>query len=301
MPRTTKFIKWPGSKTAAAPIVGPIVAKRLETATTLVVPFAGSLALCQWLHAHGHLEGKRVLCNDYNPWLINAWRVVRDEAASEKLVEKLEELTRVWHALTEEGKEEAYLNLREKLRGEPEGGPRAPGDAALFLFFNRTCFNGIWRESVKSGLNVPIGKRANGGFLKLPNWEKCIEAGSWVRDVDFEFCQGDFRNFLDCLWGDRATWVVYADPPYYKKFVNYNKLGFKDADQMDVIAHLESIADKGGCSILSNSADLVYLRQTSGAHALDINKWTYNFFDSKTSVSCAKDKGELKEILAVLG
>lgn len=297
MARTAKFIKWPGSKTAAARIVGPIVAKRLEAKDTLVIPFAGSLALCEWLHAAGHLKGKKVICNDFNPWLINAWRVVNDKALSDLLLKELESMTKNWEEIPWGlGKEKAFDNLREDLRStEPAQG--SPLHAAWFLFFNRTCFNGLWRESKKSGLNVPVGKKANGDFMKLPDWEETIKAGSWVRDVDIEFSHGDFREFLDGIYGDRKDMVVYADPPYHAKFVGYNKLGFNKWDQGAVIEHLERVAlEERGCSILSNSAELY------GSDVVwNINRWTVSFFDSKTSVSCGKDKGKLKELVAVCG
>jgi DNA adenine methylase len=94
--------------------------------------------------------------------------------------------------------------------------------AALFMFLNKTCFRGIYREG-PNGFNVPYGH-----YKTSPNIITKLDLDTisyLIRDVKF-ICQ-DFRDSIkEINTGD----YVYLDPPYApineKSFVGYTKDGF---------------------------------------------------------------------------
>ena len=99
---------------------------------------------------------------------------------------------------------------------------------------------------------------------------------------------------MDTLDGRGIPWedaVIYADPPYYKKFVGYNKNGFSLDDQVDLVVQMEDYAVAGCRGVLSNSAEF--------ASHLG-NKWNVKYFKSSMSVACSAVKGKLPEMIGVL-
>lgn len=316
MGKTQKYIKWPGSKYAAASVVGPVVAAQLQGRDRLVVPFAGSLALTQWLAERGHLDSVKVYVNDYNQHLINAWRAVFDRDRAKKVLGILKLQSKLWVRKHEKGEwvdevntktgksrrvykapecEAMFDRIKTQLNSDLSNDPVY--SAALFLFFNRTCFNGLWRESKKTGLNVPIGRTSKRDYMNIPDWEAVLEAGSWVRDLDIVFAHGDFHKFLRYdfyeagLAQDLDDTVVYADPPYHNKFVQYNANGFSEDRESELASELTLFARNQAICVMSNSAEF--------ADKLDF-QWVKTLFSSKTSVSCAADKGQMDEMVAVL-
>tara|TARA_B100000745_G_scaffold297290_2_gene244016 strand:- start:2874 stop:3689 length:816 start_codon:yes stop_codon:yes gene_type:complete len=264
------------------------------------------------------LEGKRVIANDYNPYIVNLWRVLQDEDLTEQLLDRLQVYTTeiifrqnegAWVAkptkkspdrrlFVSQPFEEYWYSLRTRLNSHRVVGslPNLSVEyAALFLVFNRTCFNGLWRESSKSGLNVPIGRRANGDYMTLPNWDDVIEAGEWVRDLDILFVNQSWEIFLDeYVYDPRLRCVVYCDPPYYKKFVGYNSFGFCADTQADLAITLFEVASHTGSDIVvSNSAE-------ADPFYVDSQGWVKSFFDSRTSVSGSSQKDDMSELIAVL-
>ena len=70
---------------------------------------------------------------------MNVYRVIQN--SPEELIKKLEGIQREYHALTEHADRRAYF--MEKRAFFNEGGPDDVTRAALFIFFMRTCYNGI--------------------------------------------------------------------------------------------------------------------------------------------------------------
>ena len=94
--------------------------------------------------------------------------------------------------------------------------------SALFLFLNKTCFRGVYREG-PHGFNVPFGHyKKTPTFLSKEEFEHLHEL---IKDVEFSCC-----NFEDSFSKMQEGDFVYLDPPYAPQksdsFVSYTKDGF---------------------------------------------------------------------------
>ena len=99
--------------------------------------------------------------------------------------------------------------------------------SAMFLFLNKTCFRGVYREG-PNGFNVPWGH-----YKKAPSCSELTEVSKLIKDVQFRQC--DFRQaFKNVRKGD----FIYLDPPYAPEtkssFVGYTKDGFGKEDHEDL-------------------------------------------------------------------
>src|SRR5437867_3225375 len=108
--------------------------------------------------------------------------------------------------------EDHYYMVRERFNDAP--------NSLDFLFLNRSCFNGVMRFNRKGQFNVPYCHKserfAQSYITKIAN-----QVGS-IRQVlarlDWTFTTSDFRVTLGDL---QPTDLVYADPPYAGRHVDY--------------------------------------------------------------------------------
>lgn len=122
--------------------------------------------------------------------------------------------------------------------------------SALFIFLNRTAFNGLYRVNRQGRFNVPYGQYLN----PLICDEKTLKADSTaLRNV--EILCGDFEATEEYA---RENTLYYLDPPYRpitstSAFTSYTKEGFSDAEQQRVATFCKKIAQRGAVFIASNS------------------------------------------------
>jgi site-specific DNA-adenine methylase len=254
---------------APVEVVGPIVAEHLQYRQTLIVPFAGSMTMLEWLAENGHLENKKVIVNDINSHLINAWKCVDDSEKTRKLFDSLQLYTRIWNRKHEKG---YWASECHPKTGKQRNMYRAPEceamfermktklarpiedevlSATLFLLFNRLCFNGLWRMNKSGSLVTPIGRTGKRDYLTLPDWRKVIGVGSWVRNLDIEFNAFDWAWFM--AGSALEDSVIYAHPPHYSKYNQYTTSGFAQGPLLDYLTKRKFV--KGVTCVLSNSIE----------------------------------------------
>jgi len=137
-------------------------------------------------------------------------------------------------------------------------------EAALLLYLNRTCYNGLYRENSAGGFNVPIGRYAD------PDWVQAdrIRAASRV----LEPATLDNADFADVLAEAGAGDLVYCDPPYEPMsatadFAEYSAGGFDRDDQERLLDAVCRLDDRGVHVVLSNSG-VTYDRYTDAGFAV---------------------------------
>ena len=151
------FVKWVGGKTQLLDEVRKSlpVDLHLRDNITYVEPFVGGGAVLFWiLQAYPNIS--RAIINDINPELICTYRVIQNSVSS--LISQLEMLQSQYISLDVAERKEYYLEKRKLFNTKSCSNIET---AALFIFLNRTCFNGLYRVNSKGEFNVPHGKYVN--------------------------------------------------------------------------------------------------------------------------------------------
>lgn len=101
-----------------------------------------------------------------------------------------------------------YISKREKFNDLKINGSEVENieKAALMIFLNKTCFNGLYRVNKKGLFNVPMGAYKNPLICDEKNLRTVSEKLQNVRII----C-GDYRKSAEFI--DKHTFV-YFDPPY---------------------------------------------------------------------------------------
>jgi DNA adenine methylase len=230
--RPRPFLKWAGGK---ATLVEEI-AKRVpptETFTRYVEPFVGGGAFFFWIHHELPLLTCRIA--DRNPLLTNTYIVVRDA---------VDELISALQVYAKKHSSEHYYEVRQS-------NPTDPVErAALFIYLNRTCYNGLWRVNRRGEFNVPLGKYTKPKIVDERNLRLVSRT---LRDVEI-LCV-DFEDAVsDCGRDD----LIYFDPPYQplsttSRFTAYTPEGFGREEQERLARVFETLRKKDAFVILSNS------------------------------------------------
>ena len=122
--------------------------------------------------------------------------------------------------------------------------------AALFIFLNRTCFNGLFRVNKSNHFNVPIGSYKKPMICDADNIFAVSEALQKV-----EILTGDYQQTL--LYAEKPA-LFYFDPPYKplsktSSFNTYSKEEFDDNEQIRLRDFCKTLNTLEHNWILSNS------------------------------------------------
>lgn len=223
-------IRWTGSKKRLLRYLRPKVPKKFNTYYELFIG-AGSLFF--------DLEHSPSVINDTNPELINFYEVLK--SSCDDLINSV---------CSFKSTEENYYQIREWDR-QPDWKNRSSLDrAARFLYLNRNCFNGVWRQNPKTGFhNVPWGH-----LSKNPDYRiETLKKSSFLLQNTTIACQ-DFQAFESQISkGD----FVYLDPPFARNSNNglthYGISDFTEKDQERLVFFCKSIHSKEATFLLSNS------------------------------------------------
>ena len=166
------FVKWAGGKRQLLP---QIKERMPEKYNHYYEPFVGGGAVIF------ELLPANALINDINKALINVYKQIRNiPEVFLKLVKKLDK--EMW----EDGKEYYYF-LREHYNNKLIKAEYDVELAALFVFINKHCFNGLYRVNGKGLFNVPYNnsRRASATENTIMEISKYLQSVT-IMDGDFE-------------------------------------------------------------------------------------------------------------------
>ena len=241
------FLKWVGGKGQLINELEKFLpADGERNLTKYAEPMVGGGALLFSILSKYDFE--ELYISDINAELINSYIVVRDNIDS--LVEKLTEMQAVFLPMNENGRKYFYYNARDKFNALQLSQETAVEKAALFIFLNKTCFNGLYRVNKKGQFNVPMGAYKNPTICDENNLRNISNA---LQNV--EIVCGDYT--LSEVFIDNNTFV-YIDPPYRpisetSAFTSYNSDSFDDNEQIRLSQYIERIDKEGAKIVLSNS------------------------------------------------
>jgi DNA adenine methylase len=241
------FVKWAGGKSQ---ILADIRAKYPQGLgggiRKYAEPFVGGGAVLFDVLKSYSLDG--VYISDVNRELIHAYITIRDNA--EKLIEALAELEMQYLSAAGGARKEMYYVKRDRFNALKLANDTSVELAALFIFINRTCFNGLYRVNSRGEYNVPQGSYKNPTICDAGNLRALAAVLQGVTIV-----WGDYKQSADFIDGDT---FAYFDPPYRPltataSFTAYAQNGFGDAQQIELAQFIDKMGERGAWIVASNS------------------------------------------------
>jgi len=244
------------------------------------------------------LEPSNGSINDTNDRLINFYEHVRHQP--EELIDTLRSFDdpdsdpnpdRRFSDTNRKGMEikNYYYQQRELFNNRPYNDDYDElEEAALLLYLNRTCYNGLYRENSSGGFNVPIGRYSN------PDWVQAEEIRK-ASDVleDTEIRNTGFGYILEVAEEDD---LVYFDPPYEPMsptayFTDYSAEGFGKEDQKQLRDVAQKLDERDVNVILSNSGVMYEMYDEAGFY-VEVEGAT------RAINSDAENRDEVDEVIA---
>ena len=240
------FIKWVGGKSQLLDEVKESLPKDIARRKNLtyVEPFVGGGAVLFWI-LQEYPNITRAIINDVNPELVCTYNVIKTNV--DALIAELNKLQAEYIPLSTEERNDYFMQKRALFNTKQL---EPVESASLFIFLNRTCFNGLYRVNSKGEFNVPHGKYANPRICDEDN----LRAVSRVLQRVEILC-GDFAQTLE--FAGKNT-IYYLDPPYKpltetSSFTSYTKGGFDDSEQLRLRDFCNEITKKKAIFVASNS------------------------------------------------
>lgn len=285
------FLKWAGGKTQLIKeIENNLPGDFKKSNYTYIEPFIGSGAVMFWLLSN-YPEIKKAVINDINSDLTNTYRIISSNP--EELISILNQIQIEFYSLenNQELKSEYYYKKRElyNLRQSDQ-----TTQAALFIFLNRTCFNGLYRVNKNNEFNVPLGSYKRPTICDTEN----IRAVSKVLQKVEILC-GDFEQTIH--YAQKNTFF-YFDPPYKplnntSSFNSYAKDEFNDKQQIRLKNFCLKLNESGYKWMLSNS-DVKGADNENNFFDELYSEFTINRVKATRRInSNAEKRGELNELL----
>jgi DNA adenine methylase len=239
------FLKWAGGKSGLIAQFEPLFPRRFRR---YFEPFLGSAAV------FFHLQPEGALLSDLNPRLIDCYQAVREHL--EAVIHHLEALRRS-HC------KDQYYQVRKQFNHRPDL-PLAER-AAIQIYLNKTCFNGLYRENRRGHFNVPVGRYRNPGIFDADN----LQVVSQLLGRAEIRCEG-FETVLERVSeGD----FVYLDPPYHPvsdtaNFTSFTRYGFTPFDQAR-LSDVCRVLDQRECLFMLSNSDTPLIRRLYRGFRID--------------------------------
>lgn len=240
------FVKWAGGKSQLLKEIELYYPFYNDKITKYAEPFVGGGAVL--FDILNKYDLKEIYISDVNIELINTYRVIRDDI--DTLINFLYIMQNEFIPLDTDKRKTYYNDKRNRFNNLKINENINIEKAALMIFLNKTCFNGLFRVNKKGLFNVPMGAYKNPLICDENNLRVVSQKLQNVHIV----CS-DYKNSADFI--DKNTFV-YFDPPYRPltdtaSFTAYNENSFNDAQQIELAHFINEMHKKGAKIVISNS------------------------------------------------
>lgn len=213
-------IKCQGIKTKIIPFIKEKISEKLNDDAYWIEPFLGSGVVAF------NIAPKNAILNDKNQYIISLYKGIQSGNITSETVRQFLEFH--GEKLKIIG-EPYYKEMRKKLFDT--------NDPLIFLFLNRSDFNGMIRFNKKGEFNVPFCQKP-GRFSKAYITKICNQIdvlAKTMKNKNWKFICGDWR---DVLKNTSANDFVYLDPPYIGRDTSYvGEWSVEEAEELADIAH----------------------------------------------------------------
>lgn len=302
-PRTTTkakpFLKWAGGKTQLLPQFRRLYPDELKHGqiTKYVDPFLGGGAV--FFDVAQSYPIQKAFLYDINEELILVYKVVQRQV--EGLIKELRELSDRYFQLNDEQRSVFYYQIRSKFNAQ-----RSEIDfksfstewierAAMMLFLNRTCFNGLFRLNKKGEFNVPFGRYKRPKIVDVDN---LLNASQILQLAEIR--HGDFEESAEVI--DDYTFV-YFDPPYKpisktSSFTSYSKDSFSDKDQIRLAKYFRYLDKTTGAKLMLSNSDPTNTDPSDRFfEKIYEGFYIYHVFANRMINSVAEKRGPIRELV----
>lgn len=275
------FLKWAGGKNSLIPQISEFLPTKINQ--NYCEGFLGGGAMFFYLVSN--FEFKKIILNDISVDLMTCYAIVKNQPA--ELVKSLERLKDEFLSLSNKEQEEFYYLMRDQFNYDETIG--LVDKSALFIFLNKTCFNGLYRLNKNGKFNVPFAFPKNPSFFDEVNIYQCS-----VVLQDVMLTCGDFQKLEKDIDGE---YLVYLDPPYRPvtktaSFNNYSGMGFGDEEQVRLSNFVKDLSLNNQI-MLSNSDD-----GSDFFEKLYDESFVYNRISAKRNINRDGEKrGKVRELL----
>ena len=245
------FVKWAGGKRQ---LLSQIQERMPENYNHYFEPFVGGGAVFFLT------QPSKALINDINKALINTYQRICDSPK-----EFLSEVNKIDSEMWEDGKQ-YYYTIREHYNDKLMKSEYDVELAALFVFLNKHCFNGLYRVNGKGLFNVPY----NNSRRVSVNGDSIIEISKYLQGITI--IDGDFEDACrDARKGD----FVFLDSPYAPlnptSFESYTKEGFDIESHKRLAKLYDELTTRGCyCMLTNRNTDLINELYGNKGYKIDV-------------------------------
>lgn len=249
--KVTPFVKWAGGKRQ---LLDKISDRMPQTYNNYFEPFIGGGAVLF------KLQPETAVINDINASLINTYRIIANNPR-----EFITSVNKLDAAMGEDVKT-YYYALREHYNDKLMKEEFDIELAALFVFINKHCFNGLYRVNGKGLFNVPYNKCTKTSIDK----ESIMAVSNFLKKVTI--MQGDFEEA--CRKAKKGDFVFF-DSPYAPlkptSFESYTREGF-DVESHERLARLFDELTKRGCycMLTNHNTDFINELYSNKGYRIDV-------------------------------
>lgn len=235
------FVKWAGGK---GQLVERLYARMPKQYNTYFEPFVGAGAMLFYIQTD-----RNAYINDINKQLIHAYETIRDDL--DNFLATINDMDKVYCD------KEHYYEVRNKYNSKISYEIYDTDTAALFVYINKHCFNGLYRVNSKGLFNVPWNKKTSGASIDEENIKAISQ---YLNNGKIKIMNMDFEGALKTCSSDD---FVYFDSPYdilskTASFADYTKESFKEEDHRRLAVLFKRLTDKGvKCMLTNHNTDLI--------------------------------------------
>lgn len=252
--KVAPFIRWVGGKSKLIKHLKNYVPSNFCAGNYYYEPFLGAGSL------FFHLTPQKTYLSDSNKDLIECYNAIKSdpEIISEHLKQHLENNCKEYYY---------------KMRDEYNSSKPSIIKSALFIYLNKSCFNGIWRVNKKGHFNVPYGYKEP---PPLPSNEDLLKISKALSNAKLVH-----KDYKDAVISASKGDFVYFDPPYpplngTSYFTHYTKERFNREDHAELALIAKELTKKG-CLVMISNADIPYIKSlykdSFNVYDLEVTRW----------------------------
>ncbi len=269
--KISPVLKWAGGKTQ---LLEHIADNMPDEYNNYYEPFIGGAAVLF------EISPAQAFINDVNEQLVNLYTQLK--IAVESVITKVNELDAIPCT------KELYYAIRERYNTKISSRNFDAECAALMIWINKHCFNGLYRVNSKGLFNVPYNNKINGKSINENNIRAISE---YLQKADITITCLDFEKACD---GVASGDFVYFDSPYVPEsvtasFTDYTMDGFTLEDHERLAALFKRLDSIGAKVMLSNN-DVPLVRSLYEGYNIQS-------FDVKRMINRNASKRTGKEVL----